>query len=53
MNRALLYQPGSKRTAVIAFITAVMIHISALAFGSFRHEPGAAIAPESTDIDVF
>lgn len=53
MSHALLYRPGSKWRPMTAFAAAALIHISAFAFGSFRHEPGAAIAPESTDIDVF
>ena len=53
MNHALLYRAGSRWTAITAFAAAAMIHISAVAFGSFHHESGAVTStPESTEVEV-
>jgi TonB family protein len=42
MNHALLYRPGSKWTAIVAFVAAAAIHLSALAFGSLQHDVARA-----------
>ena len=48
MNSALLYRPGSKWTFVTALSIAAVVHLSAVAFGSWHREP---LAP-SPDLDV-
>jgi TonB family protein len=53
MNHALLYRAGSRWTGVTAFAAAALIHISAVAFGSFHHESGAVTSkPESTEVEI-
>ena len=48
MNHALLYRPGSKWTSLAALSAAAIVHLSAVAFGSWHREA----PPTSSTLDV-
>jgi hypothetical protein len=43
MNNPMLNRAAAKRRVAIAMITAIAVHLSAVAIASFRHQPAAPI----------
>lgn len=53
MNNPLSYRPNSRTPLLTAFAFAAVLHITAVALGAWRTEPGPSISPDKyTDVDI-